>query len=57
VPDSLPEAIAELERSEFARQSFGDEAIDHLLHFARTEQARFESAVTDFERERYFERV
>jgi hypothetical protein len=31
--------------------------IDHLLHFARTEQACFESAVTDFERERYFERI
>ncbi len=57
VPHSLPEAIAELERSEFARQSFGDPVIDHLLHFARTEQERFESAVTDFERERYFERV
>ncbi len=57
VPHSLPEAIAELERSEFARQSFGDPVIDHLLHFARTEQGRFESAVTDFERERYFERV
>jgi len=57
VPHSLPEGIAELERSEFARRSFGDEVIDHLLHFARTEQARFESAVTDFERERYFERV
>ena len=54
VPHSLPEAIAELERSEFARRSFGDEVIDHLLHFARTEQARFESAVTDFERERPF---
>jgi glutamine synthetase len=57
VPHSLPEAIAELERSEFARRSFGDEVIDHLLHFARTEQDRFQSAVTDFERERYFERV
>jgi glutamine synthetase len=57
VPHSLPEAIAELERSEFARRSFGDEVIDHLLHFARSEQARFESVVTDFERERYFERV
>jgi glutamine synthetase len=57
VPHSLPEAIAELERSEFARRSFGDEVIDHLLHFARSEQARFDSAVTDFERERYFERV
>ena len=39
VPHSLPEAIAELERSEFARRSFGDEVIDHLLHFARSEQA------------------
>ena len=57
VPHSLPEAIAELEGSEFARRSFGDEVIDHLLHFARSEQARFESVVTDFERERYFERV
>jgi glutamine synthetase len=57
VPRSLPEAVAELECSEFARRSFGDEVIDHLLHFARSEQARFESAVTDFERERYFERV
>jgi len=57
VPHSLPEAIAELERSEFARRSFGDEVIDHLLHFARSEQAGFESVVTDFERERYFERV
>jgi glutamine synthetase len=57
VPHSLPEAIAELERSEFARRSFGDPVIDHLLHFARTEQGCFESAVTDFERERYFERV
>jgi len=57
VPHSLPEAIAELERSEFARRSFGDEVIDHLLHFARSEQACFESVVTDFERERYFERV
>ena len=57
VPHSLSEAIAELDRSEFARASFGDEVIDHLLHFARTEQACFETAVTDFERERYFERI
>jgi glutamine synthetase len=57
VPQSLPEAISELERSAFARRSFGDPVIEHLLHFARSEQARFESVVTDFERERYFERV
>ena len=29
VPHSLPEAIAELERSEFARKAFGDEVVDH----------------------------
>lgn len=57
VPHALPEAIAELEQSAFARRAFGDEVIDHLLHFARTEQACFEGAVTDFERARYFERI
>ncbi len=57
VPRSLPEAIAELEASAFARKAFGDEVVDHLLHFARSEQAAFEGAVTDFERGRYFERI
>lgn len=57
VPASLSEAIAELDRSPFARKAFGDAVIEHLLHFARSEQAYFESAVTDWERRRYFERV
>ncbi len=57
VPTSLPEAIRELEASSFARQAFGAEVVDHLLHFARSEQAAFEGAVTDFERARYFERI
>ena len=57
VPHSLPEAIAELEASEFARKAFGDEVVAHLLHFARSEQAAFEGVVTDFERGRYFERI
>jgi glutamine synthetase len=57
VPTCLPEAIAELDRSPFARKAFGDEVIAHLLHFARSEQAYFESAVTDWEKRRYFERV
>lgn len=57
VPTSLAEAIAELERSAFAREAFGTPVVEHLLHFARTELAAYETAVTDFERVRYFERI
>jgi len=57
VPTSLPEAIGELDRSAFARRAFGDAVVEHLLHFARTELAAYETAVTDFERVRYFERI
>jgi glutamine synthetase len=57
IPDSLVEAIAELERSEFARQAFGGEVVDHVLHFARSEQAAVDAVVSDVERRRYFERI
>ena len=55
VPHTLNEAIAALESSAFARQAFGDDVIDHYLHFFRTEQRKFDSVVTDWERRRYFE--
>ncbi len=57
VPRTLSEAIGELERSEFVRKVLGDAVVDHLLHFARTEQQSFEGQVTDVERARFFERV
>jgi glutamine synthetase len=57
VPRSLREAIAELEQSDFARAAFGDGVIDHLLHFARSEQEAFDARVSDTERARYFERI
>jgi glutamine synthetase len=57
IPRSLPEAIRAFEQSRFARQALGDDVVDHLLHFTRTEQASFEQVVTDFERRRYFERI
>src|SRR5690606_16943486 len=57
IPTALPEAIDELAGSAFARRAFGDAVVDHLLHFARTELAAYETAVTDFERVRYFERI
>ncbi len=57
VPTSLPEAIAELEASPLFRKAFGEDVVEHLLHFARTEQRKFEEVVTTWERRRFFERA
>lgn len=57
VPASLAEALSRFEASEFARSAFGDRVVDHYAHFFRTEQAAFDAAVTDWERQRYFERI
>jgi glutamine synthetase len=57
VPGSLHEAIDDFERSSFARAAFGDEVVDHYLHAARLEQREFETAVTDWELVRGFERL
>jgi glutamine synthetase len=57
VPDSLLAAAAEFEASSFVRKAFGDEVVEHLLHFARVEQRALDCQVTDIERARYFERI
>lgn len=57
VPHSLIDAIAELEKSAFARDAFGDEVVEHYLHFFRTEQRKFDAVITDWERRRYFEQA
>ncbi|HEX6642417.1 MAG TPA: glutamine synthetase family protein, partial [Thermoanaerobaculia bacterium] len=57
VPHTLPEAIAALEQSAFARETFGNDVIEHYLHFFRTEQRKFDAVVTDWERRRYFEQA
>ncbi|MDA1193202.1 MAG: glutamine synthetase family protein [Candidatus Poribacteria bacterium] len=57
IPSSLPEAIDEAADSAFLREALGDDVIEHILHFARTEQRKFEKSVTDWERIRYFERI
>ncbi len=57
VPPTLRDATGLFEKSSFARDVFGDEAVDHYSHFFRTEQAAYEDAVTDWERRRYFERI
>ncbi|MEA3020147.1 MAG: glutamine synthetase [Actinomycetota bacterium] len=57
VPRTLRDATDLFETSAFARASFGDDVVDHYTHFARTEQAAYDAAVTDWERRRYFERI
>ena len=41
---------AALSESAFARAVFGEEVVDHYLHFFRTEQRKFDAVVTDWER-------
>ena len=57
VPHTLDDAVRRFERSEFARTAFGDDVVDHLVHFHCTEIDAFRSSVTDWERHRYFERI
>jgi glutamine synthetase len=57
IPQTLPEAIVEFEASELYRKVFGEEVVEHLLHFARTEQRKFDETVTNWERRRFLERA
>jgi glutamine synthetase len=55
-PAALYEAIAALEGGSMAREAFGDDVVEHYLHYARTEQRLYDEVVTDYERRRMFER-
>ncbi len=57
LPTTLAEAAALFEGSTVARDAFGDEVVDHYLNNARVELDAFNSAVTDWERRRGFERL
>ena len=57
VPRSLRDAIGRFEGSELARAAFGEEVVEHYLHFLRTEQRKFDEVVTSWERARFFERA
>jgi glutamine synthetase len=57
MPHSLNESIDLLNRSKWARQTLGNDVVEHYLHFFRTEQRKFDSVVTDWERKRYFEQA
>ena len=57
LPTTLREARDLFDSSVVARAAFGDEVVDHYAHAADVELTAFESAVTDWERFRGFERL
>jgi glutamine synthetase len=57
VPYTLAEATERFGGSEFAKQTFGEDVVEHYLHFFRSEQRAYDMAVTDWEIQRYFERI
>ncbi|MDN5869177.1 MAG: glutamine synthetase family protein [Nitrococcus sp.] len=57
VPRTLYEAQALLGQSEMARAALGEDVIEHYLNMAQVEIDAFESAVTDWEHFRGFERM
>ncbi|MEV7009511.1 glutamine synthetase family protein [Streptosporangium sp. NPDC051022] len=57
LPSTLGEALRRWERSEIAAKVFGEAVVGHYAHAARVELEAFETAVTDWERVRGFERL
>jgi glutamine synthetase len=57
VPTTLREAQVLFASSEVARNAFGPDVVEHYLNNARVELTAYESAVTDWERVRGFERL
>ena len=57
VPSTMREARELFASSKVAREAFGDGVVDHYAHRADIELGAFESAITDWERYRGFERL
>ena len=57
VPYTLDGALHNFVSSEFANAAFGADVVEHYAHFFSTEIESYRSAVTDWERKRYFERI
>jgi glutamine synthetase len=57
LPTSLRDAAELFEKSSVARAAFGEDVVEHYTNMARVELAAFDSAVTDWERVRGFERL
>lgn len=57
LPSSLRDATDLFEKSALARTAFGDDVVDFYAHHARLEHEAFSNAVTDWEKQRYFEQI
>jgi glutamine synthetase len=57
LPKTLREAADLLDGSKLARRALGDAVVDFYTHTARLEVKAFDNVVTDWERQRYFERI
>ncbi|MCB9316106.1 MAG: glutamine synthetase [Lewinellaceae bacterium] len=57
VPHSLEEAIGPFESSDFCKNAFGKNVVEHYTHFFKKENEAYKMSVTDWERQRYFERM
>lgn len=57
LPSSLRDATDLFENSDLAKRSFGQEVVEFYAHHARLEHQAFSDAVTDWEKQRYFERI
>lgn len=57
IPRTLRDATDLFEKSALAKSALGKEVVEHYLHFYRMEQEGYDKAVTDWERQRYFERI
>ncbi len=57
VPSTLEEALAHFRTSDIATRTFGPDVVEHYSRFAEAEIEAFQTAVTDWERTRYFEQI
>jgi glutamine synthetase len=57
VPSTLRDAIEAFEASDVAERAFGRDVIEHYAHAGRVELAAYDSAVTNWELRRGFERL
>ena len=57
VPHTLAEAIENFKSGDFSKAAFGDFVVEHYSHFYEVERDAFRQTVTDWERQRYFERI
>jgi glutamine synthetase len=57
VPATLRDAARRWRESALARDAFGQDVVDHYANMAHVEQDAYDTAVTDWERQRSFERM